>query len=797
MAERYIQRFRLTPRQYTAAAPVVLAAGALLKDTQNPRLVAQLKFKSISPELLTALRVQVACLDETGAVQNTVEFCYAGLQVQRGNTFGTYTAIPLPLSGSTRCTVSLLSAAFSGGRTWEAPQGTKAVLLPAFTPLEEAVADPAQCAQAQGRIPKCRYAYREVEDLWYCPCGGVNRSGETNCHRCRGSRSQAARYADPARLEAEARLAQEEEAKQVQLREAARLEAEQKKAAQQAAKAEKARLKAERSQAGAGAGRWKKLLPALLVVLVLGGAAGLLLPRLMGNGSQTAAGDSVGGLLPNFGDSNQDVHVTTPSDQTTVPFDMQADENGACEVTAELVQDFFPSAECINFDGVPNMGNEIEPYLLNSYQMAALISSHGERGSQNESGSFNPEEDPNSLQCLLIYDENTHLMGYGIGVPEEVSDGVWRLEVTLCDYDFTDLFEEQMEAFSSSQQDTFSHYISPSELDSCGAEWILVGYNTGRSPNLEEDDAQRYHLWSQLNSPWVEKLCRSFDRLQDRLPRADRWRCFLLLDEDYHLLGYTYLNSKGEAGTEGTSASTTLTATGSVELYLEENSRGQCVFDQDQLRGLVPQMEFFNLAGFACDLGDDPIAYLTDSLHMAWLVASQGIERGGHSSATYTLDSNGIFVLLLYQDPTTLCGYFVGRPEHVSEHQWRMRLTLCSYDFSAIYQQQAQGYPASSQFTQLSEQEITSCGAAWYVEPTGQISGPSLSESVMLQSIWSRATSPYLSQFCRPMTDFPNAARHASEEHPFYYLLLDESMEPIGYVRVTDGEAAREMDFWA
>ena len=472
-------------------------------------------------------------------------------------------------------------------------------------------------------------------------------------------------------------------------------------------------------------------------------------------------------------------------------------ENGECKVTQELVQDFFPTAECINFGGVPNMGNEIEPYLLNSYQMAALVSSHGEWGSQNESGSFNPEEDPNSLQCLLIYDENTHLMGYGIGVPEEVSDGVWRLEVTLCDYDFTALFEEQMAAFYDSQQDTFSHYISPSELDSCGAEWILVGYNTGRSPNLEEDDAQRYHLWSQLNSPWVEKLCRSFDRLQDRLPRGDRWRCFLLLDEDYQLLGYTYLNSKGEAGSEGTSASSSLTATGSVELYLDENSQGQCVFDQEQLRGLVPQMEFFNLAGFACDLGDDPIAYLTDSLHMAWLVASQGTQRGGYSSATYTLDSNGIFVLLLYQDPTTLCGYFVGRPEHVSEHQWRTRLTLCSYDFSAIYQQQAQGYPASSQFTKLSEQEITSCGAAWYVEPTGQISGPSLSESVMLQSIWSRATSPYLSQFCRPMTDFPNAARHASAEHPFYYLLLDDSMEPIGYVRVTDSEAARNMDFWS
>ena len=74
-------------------------------------------------------------------------------------------------------------------------------------------------------------------------------------------------------------------------------------------------------------------------------------------------------------------------------------------------------------------------------------------------------------------------------MPEEVSEGVWRLEVTLCDYDFTALFEAQMESFYDSQQDTFANYISPSELDDCSAEWILVGYNTGRSPNLEEDDA--------------------------------------------------------------------------------------------------------------------------------------------------------------------------------------------------------------------------------------------------------------------------------------------------------------------
>lgn len=786
MAERYIQHFRLTPRQYTAAAPVVLAAGALLEDTQIPRLVAQLKFKSISPELLTALRVRVECLDETGAVQNTVEFCYSGLQVRRGNTFGAYTAIPLPLSDSTRCTVSLLSAVFSGGRTWEAPQGAKAVLLPAFTPLEEAVADPAQRAQAQGRISQCRYAYREVEDLWYCPCGGVNRSSETSCHRCGGSRSLAERYADPARLEAEARQAREEAAKQAQLQEAARLEAEQKKAAQQAAKAEKARLKAERSQARGAAGRWKKFLPALLVVLVLGGAAGLLLPRLMGGGSHTAAGDSVGGLLPNFGGSNQDVHVTTPSDQTTVPFDMRADENGECEVTAELVQDFFPTAECINFDGVPNMGNEIEPYLLNSFQMASLVSSHGEQGSQDEWGSFNPEEDPNSLQCLLIYDENTHLMGYSIGVPEEVSEGVWRLEVTLCDYDFTALFEEQMEAFYDSQQDTFANYISPSELDSCGAEWILVGYNTGRSPNLEEDDTQLYHLWSQLNSPWVEKHCRSIDRLQDRLPRGDRWRCFLLLDEDYQLLGYTYLNSNGEGKEDFTTTDASIPSTGTVELYLEEDSSQTCTLTFSQVQALIPEAQSMEFNGTPY-LGGGVDEYLRTSFQMASLVATDG-ERGMNQFSSGFSVSDGKIPtrsLLIFRNPTTLCGYAFGAPDRQTDGTWRLTITLCDYDLSQLYAQCAEGfYAEAGNWSYIPPQELKDCGAKWMLYGGFNFedndSFASLTERYRL---WSQLTSTKKEFFCQDFDDLETFLSSRSSGWS-YFLMLDEDYNPIGYSAV-------------
>lgn len=50
MSDRYIRRFALLERLYTASAPVVLAAGVLLEDTKIPRLVAQLKWKSMDPD---------------------------------------------------------------------------------------------------------------------------------------------------------------------------------------------------------------------------------------------------------------------------------------------------------------------------------------------------------------------------------------------------------------------------------------------------------------------------------------------------------------------------------------------------------------------------------------------------------------------------------------------------------------------------------------------------------------------------------------------------------------------------
>ena len=283
---------------------------------------------------------------------------------------------------------------------------------------------------------------------------------------------------------------------------------------------------------------------------------------------------------------------------------------------------------------------------------------------------------------------------------------------------------------------------------------------------------------------------RGLDRLRDRLPRDDRWRCFLLLDKDHRLLGYTVMDASGAGGR---AAGTDITPTGTVDLYLEENDRGQCVFTEELVRQAVPETDFFNFEGFAPDLGGDVKAYVKDSLHMAWLVASQGRQRGGHSSATWNLSEDGVFVLLLYRDFTTLCGYFVGAPEDLGDGRWRMEITLCGYDFTALYEEQAAGRAASLQLPEIAREDLASCGAAWYIEPVSQLSGgDDFSHRVRLQSLWSRAMSPQIGRFLRPVMDLPGAARGASEESPREFLLLDEAGRYLGCVTVTGGDLERD-----
>lgn len=266
--------------------------------------------------------------------------------------------------------------------------------------------------------------------------------------------------------------------------------------------------------------RRKRLILALILLLAAAAAGGWLLL------SRPPAGLPAGKITPVLLEEGADGKVT---------------------VTPDLLREYFPMLTGINFSTTAQTSDNLDDYLIENYQMAALVASRGAYGTDEEWGQFDTRSSGTRL-CLLIFDRNTHLMGYFIGEPLHVAEGQWQLDVVSCDYDFTRLYEEQLAAFEAGWEETFSVYIPPEDLEEAGAVWFISGYNTGKGPVLREDDAQLYHLWAMLNSPEPERQCRGIQRLEEFLPNEGRWRCYLLLDRDYNLLGYTMLDFQGNGG---------------------------------------------------------------------------------------------------------------------------------------------------------------------------------------------------------------------------------------------------------
>ena len=235
-----------------------------------------------------------------------------------------------------------------------------------------------------------------------------------------------------------------------------------------------------------------------------------------------------------------------PAGETTAVV-FQEDEDGMVTVTPDLLREYFPMLAGLNFSTTSTTSDNIDDYLVENYQMANLVASRGAAGTDAERGMFNARSSGTRV-CLLLFDRNTHLMGYFIGEPIQIEEGKWQMDVVNCDYDFTHLYEKELAAFEAGWEGDFSTYIPPEEIESSGAVWFLSGYDTGRGPVLREDDAQIYHLWALLHAPEPERQCREIERLEEFLPREGRWRCYLLLDADYDLLGYTMLDYQGNGG---------------------------------------------------------------------------------------------------------------------------------------------------------------------------------------------------------------------------------------------------------
>lgn len=231
MSERYLKLFSLEENLYIPGSPVLIAAGALLKDTQTGRILGQLKLQSISDQSIKAATVALIPLDTVGnPLGEPVSYQYLDLKVTRDAYWGSQDPIRFSDPSTRAYTASVKEVIFSDNSIWTAPNSAWKA-LPTKTTLETQLDDFELATQYRMHFGMdCQYGYQTAEDLWYCPCGAINHQGESVCHACQKDRNElagvdwdllrkeAAERVAKKRAEEEA-LAAEKKAKQMEHRE--------------------------------------------------------------------------------------------------------------------------------------------------------------------------------------------------------------------------------------------------------------------------------------------------------------------------------------------------------------------------------------------------------------------------------------------------------------------------------------------------------------------------------------------------------------------------------------------------
>ena len=182
--ERYSSLFRLPEKLYTQGSPLLIAAGALLKDNQTGNILAQIKFRGLSNKEIKAVKVNIRAFDISGAEMQGVDgYQYLDLSAARNAEFGQKTAVTLPDSVTRSFSVVCTSVIFSDNSVWEAEENAVWEPLPKQQNLENLIGNLAQQYRRDTSI-QSHLEPLEYSDLWICSCGAVNRRRESQCCCC-------------------------------------------------------------------------------------------------------------------------------------------------------------------------------------------------------------------------------------------------------------------------------------------------------------------------------------------------------------------------------------------------------------------------------------------------------------------------------------------------------------------------------------------------------------------------------------------------------------------------------------
>ena len=181
--DAFSRLFTLPENLYSSGAPVMIAAGTLLRENKTDRVLAQLKFRNIENRVVSSVTVKLYPLDTSGNRLCDTDFTYTGLSAARGSEFGQKTPVFFTDTSASSYSASVTEVIFSDNSVWSGPSEPWASLGRSKLLTDCFDADFAQYYTAAS-VGKYKYVYNNTGELWLCMCGTWNRASEPSCSHC-------------------------------------------------------------------------------------------------------------------------------------------------------------------------------------------------------------------------------------------------------------------------------------------------------------------------------------------------------------------------------------------------------------------------------------------------------------------------------------------------------------------------------------------------------------------------------------------------------------------------------------
>lgn len=192
MPDRYTRLFSLPDNLYHDGAPLLIKAGALLRDNVKGGVVAQLKLKSLSEKTIKAITVGIIPLDIAGRQFSDVKtYQYLDINMQRDAEYGQKNAITLSDPNTRSFTAYICEVVFTDNSIYSSSDTAWFPLDLNQTPIAQSLGDNELTIQFRMTYgAQCEYALKREHDLWLCYCGAINHMHEDICHSCGINRVQ-------------------------------------------------------------------------------------------------------------------------------------------------------------------------------------------------------------------------------------------------------------------------------------------------------------------------------------------------------------------------------------------------------------------------------------------------------------------------------------------------------------------------------------------------------------------------------------------------------------------------------